>query len=225
MKLYNILYILILILIISSASAQDQYFKNGDVGQIIFLCQNNDSPCLASINCNITIYYPDNTLFINNQPTYRGGTDGRYIYNLSASQTSINGIYTAISVCYNSSTQSSGSFNYKITSTGDDVNSLSQITIIIILLVLAIIFMVVGITFNNEKWIIKSGLFGASLFVMITAVGMGGGLVTNNHTSKLMTNIFIITISTLVLFMLYLIINYFTQSVRQIKNSKKEDDE
>jgi len=73
-------------------------YQQGTAGQIIVKVQNIFGRPINATWCNVSIYYPDKTLFVNNQPMTYGGAPGSWYYAFTTPFTQI-GVYEAYVQC------------------------------------------------------------------------------------------------------------------------------
>lgn len=64
----------------------------------------NKTECAPGTTCRITIYYPNNSVFVNNQSMFRD--TGNTFYNYTAAATSTLGVYNAVIDCNSAATAS-----------------------------------------------------------------------------------------------------------------------
>ena len=115
---------------------------------------------------------------------------------------------------------SSGS-TINVTSTGQVV-SLSNIIIVLVFLVLAGLFFVIGYTFNQEKWVIKSFFFICSLLMGLIAVNSARIIASESESiGRMVDTGFILLLAIILFFFLYTFINWTIQTFHSVK--KKGD--
>jgi len=73
-------------------------YQQGEVGQVIVKVQNVFGNPITADWCNVTIYYPDKSLFVNNQSMTQGGAPGSWYYTFVTPYTQI-GVYEAYVQC------------------------------------------------------------------------------------------------------------------------------
>ena len=73
-------------------------YQWGEKGQVIVRTVNAFGNPISANWCNVTIYYPDKTVFVNNQPMTQGGADGSWYYEFTTPFTQI-GVYEEEVVC------------------------------------------------------------------------------------------------------------------------------
>jgi len=73
-------------------------YQQGETGQVIVRVTDAWGMPISADYCNVTVYYPDKTVFINNQPMIQGGAPGSYYYTFTTPFTQI-GVYEEYVVC------------------------------------------------------------------------------------------------------------------------------
>jgi len=73
-------------------------YQQGEVGQVIVRVVNAWGIPISADYCNVTVYYPDKTVFIDNQPMTQGGAPGSWYYVFTTPFTQI-GVYEEYVVC------------------------------------------------------------------------------------------------------------------------------
>ncbi len=129
----KIIILIIGLFLISFISAEPNFvFKQNTITDLKIACFNEDNEfCASSVNCNITILYPNSTSLVDNPPmTYN---INYFNYTLTASNMTTLGEYTVIIVC-NENTSAGTTFTYQITKTGSIFNIPSAIIYIIVLI-------------------------------------------------------------------------------------------
>jgi hypothetical protein len=82
----------------SAITCTDSFPSSQETIQICGYCYENDgSPCLGIRECNITIYYPNGTIYVNDTPAHNND-DGSITYNIT-NETLPNGNYFGILNC------------------------------------------------------------------------------------------------------------------------------
>ena len=234
MKLYyNIIMFIFLIGIfqLGTVSAIDsaetnQIFKQNSAGEVKFICQDYDSGyCTSAVACNITVVNPNGTVIINNDLAgYKGSYYG---YTLTTNHNKYLGTYISTVTCISGANKRVSSFNYLVTSTGDNQGLSSDIwrlSIILILLIVAGIFCFTANSFDSKRYIVKSGLFIGGLLVAVIAVGVGLNYAIEPNTSKLMLAALIIVIAATVITVTILFVYYFKAIIKAIAEAKQEQD-
>jgi hypothetical protein len=119
-------------ILIDKASAQSQlFYKQNSEIDLKVPCFNNGTSCSASAICNITIYYPNSTILINN--AQMTNSVSYHNYTLLSNETAILGDYQSIMICNDGSLNGHSTFSFTITPTGIE-NNISLIAIAIIML-------------------------------------------------------------------------------------------
>ena len=133
----KILLFALLMLLVPVVTASSYNFEQGKNINLKTICYDIDNNfCIATTKCNITIWYENNSLLVDNQPM--SYNPNYYNYTLTSSQTKKIGNYFASVICVGNTTGSS-TFSFEITPTGSTL-SIAQGIVYIIFLV-AIIFL------------------------------------------------------------------------------------
>ena len=131
--------ILLLISLVSLVSAEYSYLfeKDTTIDLHISCFDTNNSFCSSATNCQISVYYPNQSAVIINQSmTYN---ETFFNYTLIESQTDIIGEYSAIANCQGT-TNGFSEFNFYINPSGKDLSTAQGIIYIILLVIAFFIF-------------------------------------------------------------------------------------
>jgi hypothetical protein len=152
----------LLIELVSAVTNNDvsYFFKKGESFDIKRECFYNGAPCDHSVfNCNVTIYYTNNSIFVNNQ--IMTGQDTFYNYTIYDTTQPI-GFYRCSMHCTDGVNSGSEIFYFKINQSGDNRN-LSLFLILsfssIILLFLAVVWQQEYIGFIAGALFIVTGIY------------------------------------------------------------------
>jgi len=123
MKTKLIIFVLVLIIFVNVASAVEptDIFRQDATADIKFSCldETTGNPCDSSYACNITVFYPDGRLLVDNLQSQRRTS----YYNYTVSDSSTLGFYKYQTYCYNGSEGGySPELYYLINTTGENVN-------------------------------------------------------------------------------------------------------
>jgi hypothetical protein len=157
---------------IVSTSAYSFIFEKDNKADLRVSCFDvASSPCDAGTFCNLTAFYPNSSLLVDNQRMTR--TEMYYNFTLDNSQTFVTGEYSAVVSC-NGTTNDYTSFTYLISPNGLDPDKTNSGFYIGLMAVLIIIegFLIWGVfKVKNEiaKWFLIN--FGYAFLVAITYVG------------------------------------------------------
>jgi hypothetical protein len=158
----------------SLVSAADIYtanvpidFKSG--------CNYNQTFCPPTTVCNVTAFYPDGGLFVENQPM----TNKFSFYNKTLPITNTLGTYSGRIVCFDSVSQFSGvqDFEFQVTTTGNTGGG--NMTIFILLLAVASIILIISLVLSN----IYMGFLSGIVYIL-------GGLYINIYSIGIERNMF-----------------------------------
>jgi hypothetical protein len=173
-KLYLFLF-LALFLAINCANvlADDdlQVFKYGEGNTIVVLCQNAATglQCSANATGNLTVYYPNGTLWIGVVPMTN--RLDQFVYNVSASQTLIIGDYFGSASIADGAVGDIVPVHIKITPSGfiqSNSQALGSFSFLILMIVLTFIFAFGGSRLLNNKTLWVLGIF--MLFISVLFV-------------------------------------------------------
>lgn len=96
------------------------YLQKGEISNLSFVCEDSKQPlsiCSPTTSCNISIFYPNSSLLLNNQAT-TNLNNGKFIYQLNENQTIVKGEYQAVVGCSDNGVNSSTQFIYEVNPTG-----------------------------------------------------------------------------------------------------------
>jgi len=92
---------LILVLPLISAEGEEIYFEPNINAEIVTKCFDiNSGLCSSSTKCEIDVFYPNNTLYIDNRSMNNSGT----YFNYTISNVSVLGVYEASVNCHDATT-------------------------------------------------------------------------------------------------------------------------
>jgi hypothetical protein len=196
-KVFGILVLVLTVLMSSNlvSAADDMVYSSESTIAFKGACVYNGSYCSSSTMCNISAFYPNGAIYINNQPT----TNQVTFYNRTLPQTFTLGQYSAKLVCYDPVAGFSGveDFVFTVTSTGG--TSGGNMTIFILLIAVAVIVFVMSFFMHNEYIGALSGflLASAGMYLLIYGIGIETNLYTRGVGYVLIgLGIIIIMIST-----------------------------
>lgn len=115
-----LIFIALIQTIILSQGSSAMAFSQGGIGEITHSIRVNGG-LATGINCNITIFYPNNTVLID----FQGMTDrtDHFNYTLNGNQTSLKGMYNYDVTCFSSSENKTERFEYIVNAGGVDPSS------------------------------------------------------------------------------------------------------
>jgi hypothetical protein len=139
---YNAIFLVILALFSSFVVAEsDLYFKQSSKIDLQIPCTINGHPCNSTYACNISVIYPNSSIFIDNAlMSYNA-----LYHNFTLPDSSLVGEYRGLVYCSDGTYSNYNYFNFKINSNGDANNNISSlffflISLIVICIVLSIFF-------------------------------------------------------------------------------------
>lgn len=176
--------------------------------------------------CNISsVKYPNSTRVISDVSMTKRPAE--FNYSISSAQNNALGKYIVSGFCQSGVVIKPFTYSYTITPTGNDSTQNSQlIYIIIILIVMTIVFLVAGISFDKERWVIKTGLFISAMLTMLININIGLDFAVGTKANTMTFWAFVIAIVSVVLIISYLLVYYTRSIVKAFKQSKEkpEDD-
>lgn len=145
------LFFLLIFLASAFAASDDYIFKKGEQADLKILCQNDGTPCAGSSYCNISIFYPNSTIYVDNQQMQANA----FYHNYTLPNSSILGTYEAITYCSDGSLSGSQGFSFLINKIGEqETGTLASIygiaAFIVFLIMLATIFYAYNIEGDNK---------------------------------------------------------------------------
>lgn len=95
-------------------------------------CFNNGTYCAPTAQCNITIFYPNQTTLINNQPM----TNSTAVHNFTLSGLEVEslGLYQVAAICRDGAVEGADTFFFRITPTGSVLSTAQGIIYLLVLL-------------------------------------------------------------------------------------------
>lgn len=180
-----------------------------------------DVPVLQIANtsyCNITtIRFPNLTVIVHNISMAKSGLEFSYL--LKGGNTSTIGTYLVNGEC----DTTVWAYTFDVTNTGFSVETMgNNIIMMVFLFIMAIIFFIIGLQFDNKRWVIKTALFIIALIIMIMASNLALDYSLTNKENKMMFYAFLILIVSALLLFMYFFIFYTRQIIIAIKNARSE---
>lgn len=143
-----LLFLVVSIVSMSNVSAGDDtlIFTAGDAIELKGGCIYNGTYCSSAARCNVTAFYPNGTIYINNYPM----TNQINYYNASLNITYTLGTYNANLFCYDSANGYSGTqpFTFDVTTTGNNMNI--SLWISLVLGIVSILLLLFSMYSDNE---------------------------------------------------------------------------
>jgi len=215
----KIILLLIGILLLVSFVNADLVFKQNDQVDLKVPCLSNNTYCAASTLCNISIFYPNQSILINNQKM----NNQTAFYNFTVSQNQLNslGNYQSQVVCNGANDNGFSTFNFKVTKTGgDNANYQSS-------LILSIVGLIVFLTliFVIKEDFVRIILTVPTLLMVLGIINIISLITIDPILSKAIDIIYKVVfwvLITLIIFMAYQFIkNWFAKPV----DEDEEDEE
>lgn len=178
-KLFLIGIILILVLPLILAEGEEIQFEPNKNAEIITKCFDiNSGLCSPNTKCDIDVFYPNNTLYIDNRSMNNSGT----YFNYTISNVSVLGVYEASVSCRDATTKGYNSFHFYVGRPTTPSQNKMTITIIIVLLVIAVALFFGG--YNFEKFSLKWSFFLLALFFFVVVINISSVALWNEAGSE-----------------------------------------
>ena len=208
--------ILILIFIIPLCLAETEIYEVNKESELKFTCTLNDAIPSVSTQFNITISYPNGSVFINNKLATPQGL-GSFNYTVTFTQI---GTYKVQMFCYDGTYSYSNEGFYIITTTGQQV-SLSNIILVITFLLIAGLLFIIGYSFDKEKYIIKSSFYLFSLLMGLLTINSARIIASESLNLSPMASMGLIFIIGVLSFMFLFVLIYYT--IQTVKSFKRKE--
>ncbi len=208
-KLLLLILLLSIIPSVLAMSSIGEFQQNNNV-ELIQICANCTSVNITTIKFPNSSIANINVMMSENSSTYnytftRTDLIGDYFYTTCGNP---DAIYTCESV------------SFEITTTGDKV-SLSNIILVIVFLVLALMFLYLGSLFEKDKWMVKTAFFITSLLLGLLAVNTARIIASESLNLSRMGTTGIIIMATMISFMfMYILVIATINVIKQLKDKK-----
>lgn len=207
-----ILFIVVAMFLISFTSAVSigTFQRNTDV-ELYQTCNN----CTY---CNITSVKQQAITLLTNAEMTKDGT--YYSLNLTAGNTSTIGEYSYCYLCGNADESATGCIAFEITSTGEQV-SLSNSILVIVFLIIAGVFLVLGFSFNKEHWLLKTFFNFCSVGMGILAINSARIIASEStNLGKMGTTGLTLMIAVFSIFFIYMFVYTFIEIIKALKEKR-----
>ncbi len=144
-------------------------------------CFNNGTFCSSVSLCNATIYNPNTTVLVNNQPMTNQVSF--HNFTLTAVETRALGSYQATVICKDGSVEGADTFFFEITPTGrvfSQAQGLTSFAILGAVLALAFLFMILGFKLGNNQKTLPLALFFVVFALLLGVYSLQLGFVYSN---------------------------------------------
>lgn len=148
-----------------SVQAEDYVYKQNSVIDFKISCYNNGAYCSDTAECNLTLYYPNLSVMINNQLM----TNQVNFHNYTLPDTSILGTYTSSVVCVDGAETSYANPSIIITPDGysySSTRSTVYVILTILFFILAFIVIFMGLKSHSVS-LLTFSLLGCLLFIFL----------------------------------------------------------
>lgn len=178
--------------------------------------------CAGSTYSNISQIKLNGQLISSNQIAMISTGGGSYTYPYTPTQL---GTYYVLTHCNENGVDISAPYSFEVTASGDTNLNENAIPLVLILVVFAIIFMIVGYSIDSNKWLLKSALYLTSMLIMLINIALGIQLSQSSNISKLMTTALIIGTAAFGVLIMYMFVIYLINIARQIRETKRQQSE
>lgn len=162
---------LVFLLVFCGVSATEFYSQFEDL-ELKIPCINNGSFCGGSAVCNLTIFYPNDSLFLNGVGMVNRGT--YFSYNLTANETGVLGLYKQQVVCSDVGESGFSLSEFRITRDGlnNELNGLNVIGSILAVIFVITLFIVLGFVLEKKHPVLAVPLIFVGFFLIILLINV-----------------------------------------------------
>lgn len=219
-KIFIVLILCILILPVTTLAESSFYFeRNTNVDLKITCLDTSNNYCSNTTLCNITSFYPDHTLLINNKRMTPYPPDNPTYFNYTFNSSVIGEYYTLVRC--NGSLTNYTTFIFEVSSAGEKVG-MEDLFLPFILILLVAVFLTISVIAKDRSITIIFMVLGLLLSLLVLNL-----LITMSGSSDVMNNLGIayqVGLWTTIFFIGYIIIRFILETVKSVKE-KKEDEE
>jgi hypothetical protein len=172
MNTKTIFYLLFFIILSSFCFAESTLFYkvNSEVDLKIPCVKSDNSKCTASAICNITVSYPNNTIYVNNKAM----TNNNVYFNYTLDNANTSGEYPTVIYCIDGTEYGYSFFSFKLNQSGDGEQPSGFLTVIILIpLLFAFVFMIGSISLGQDHTALKIFLFLLSILSYFSSAYFG----------------------------------------------------
>ena len=217
------LWLLVLLLALPLALADDAVFKVNEVADLKIPCINNDTYCSAVAICNITIINPDGSTFVEDAVMTNSGS--YFNYTLNESDTSVVGVYRTQITCFDGTEAGYNLIEFKINNSGMEGLIADALVPAIILIALLVFCGFMAWKLPDEEYPIKF-LFVGFAFVLMVLMVRFGYLVANDDlvgVAGLLNTTFYILLPIVTFLFIYFVVVKFAFGVLKTINKNYKD--
>ncbi len=148
---------LILLLLMPFVFADEPifFYKDDTTIDLKIPCANNGSVCSNTSTCNMTISYPNSSIFVNNQLM----TNQVSFHNYTLPSSSQIGDYQAIVFCTDSGVSGDTTFKFRINRMGEDDTNLKKSGMYFIIILITVVYLYCSFKMDAEHLIMKVAFF------------------------------------------------------------------
>lgn len=213
--------VLLLSLVMISAEPAYVFKKDQSVDLCIPVYNANNSKADSGTSCTFTLQKPRTLDLLIHDQNMSFNTTGIFCYSINDTFLDTTGEYPISIACDNTQDYSFTSFTAEVTISGSKV-SLSNIIIVLVFLVLCGMFIWIGSSFSNEKFIIRTGFYLFAILMGVLAINSARIITSESIDLDTMGQAGFILIMAVLLFMfLYIFIFSLINVFRQVKNKNE----
>ena len=208
----RLLLLILLLSIIPSTLAMSSIgtFQQDNNIQLIQICDNCTSVNLTTIKLPNSSIADINVIM----------SESNFTYNYTFTRTDLIGNYFYTTCGNPDAIPTCESVSFEITTTGDKV-SLSNIVLVIVFLVLALMFLYLGSLFEKDKWMVKTAFFITSLLLGLLSINTARIIASESLNLSKMGTAGMIVITAMISFMfMYIMIIATINVFKQVKEKK-----
>lgn len=214
----------LLLLLLPCLCLATGFYAQNVTADIRVPCINNETYCSPSAVCNITIFLPNNSLLVDNEPMTNQGN----FFNYSLTNTGVLGLYHQQIVCSDGGVNGYSLSEFRITKEGlnNELNGLNVVGVIVAVIFAIILFIVVGFLVHKEHPLLGVPLIIAGFVMIILLVNLSRiGLNPNMEVSDAMVqmgNLYQLVVQFVIVIIVYVIGYILVSVVRFIMDDLKK---
>ena len=220
---------LLILLVFPLCFATDFYAQNV-TADIRVPCINNETYCSPSAVCNISIFYPNNTLLVDNV----GMTNNGNFFNYSLTDTQTLGLYRQQVVGSDNGQNGYSLSDFRVTKDGldNEQNGLNVIGMIVSVIFVIILFIGLGLLFQREHPLlgvplVVVGFVMIILLVNVARIGLDPNMEVADAKSQmgnfygLVTEMIVVVIIYIIGYILFSVIKHYIEELKKNKQEKQ----
>ena len=217
----------LLILLVPFFVTATEFYKQNETVNIKIPCINNETYCSPSASCDITIFYPNNTLFVDNESMDNSGT--YFNYTLTSGQTQTLGLYKQQVICTDSGVNGYSLSEFRITKEGlnNELNGLNMLGGIGAVIFVIVLFIVLGFFLEKKHPVlaiplILFGFFLIILLVQLVRISMNPNVEVADAQNQ-MNNMYGLIMMCVIIAIIYAFLYILIEVVKFIMESVKKN--